>query len=90
MDTKDIIKIVAFIVLLPIVYYIKKSNKTDDFRVTNRRAANFYTGIAVSLILSASLLFVLKYTSLGPKSILLVPILGIASCVVVIYYLSKR
>ena len=90
MDTKDIIKIVVFIVLLPIVYYIKKSCKTDDSRVTSRRATNFYTGIAVSLILSASLLFVLKYTSLGPKSILLVPILGIASCVVVIYYLSKR
>jgi hypothetical protein len=89
-ETKDILKIILFVILVPVVYYIKKSDKSDHSRDTGSRSKNLFTGIAISLILSLSLLFILKYVSLGPKSVLIIPVLGIASCVVVIYYISKR
>jgi len=90
MDTQDIIKIIAIVVLVPIIFYIKRRYKSDDSGDANNRSRNFCTAIAVSLILSLSMLFILKYTSLGPKSVLLIPIIGIVSCVAVIFYLSKR
>jgi putative flippase GtrA len=90
MDVQDIIKIIAIVVLVPIIFYLKRRYKSDDSGAASNRSRNFCTAIAVSLILALSMLSILKYTSLGPKSVLLIPILGIVSCVVVVFYLSKR
>lgn len=49
MDTKDVIKIIAFIVFVPLVYFIKKNDKSENSRDTSNRGTNFYTGMVVQL-----------------------------------------
>ncbi len=91
MDARDKLKIIMFVVLVPIIYYIRKKYfKSENDDDQNKRQENFFTGIAVKLAIVLSLLLILKYMELGQKSLLLIPALLLGSCVVFIYYISRR
>jgi putative flippase GtrA len=75
---------------VPLIYYIKKKDRSENSSDTSNRGTNFYAGMVIQLILLLSLIFILKYNSLGQTSLLIIPILAIASGIVAFYYFSKK
>jgi hypothetical protein len=89
-DDRDKLKIIVFLVGVPIIYYIRKKYFKSEDDDQSKRQENFFTGIAVQLVILLGILSILKYMELGQRSLLLVPVLLIGSGVVFFYYISRR
>jgi len=88
-DVRD--RIILFVVLVPIIYYIRRKYiRSEDDNYQNKRLENFFTGVAVQLVILLSILFILKYMQLGQKSLLLIPVLLLGSVAVYYYYISRK
>jgi hypothetical protein len=90
MDPRDKRWIIEFIVLLPIIYYIRKRTKTGAFSESGTSLKNFYTRVGISILIAVVGLVLLRLIPSGSNFVFLVMIGVIAGPIVLIYYNSKR